>query len=305
MGKWTDDEIAILKEAYSGNNLNLVSLSNRLKRLPSNICRKARLLGLETSYRRAKSDEAKASARRCKGGLTARDEAWLLENYNKYTNREIADFLNRHENYIEKQLRRLKLRKDFKERGWRWRAGHPKGMLGKSHSDELKRQVALQSKKRWRDPNSKLNSNEHRQALSDRATLIQKGPASKTRYSRSKAGARADLGGLYVRSTWEANYARYLNWMKGRGEIKEWFYESNTFDFPVKRGTRFYTPDFKVIENNGDVIYHEIKGWMTQRSQTALNRMKLYYPEIKIILIRKEEYLELSKWKALMPGWES
>ena len=32
-------------------------------------------------------------------------------------------------------------------------------------------------------------------------------------------GKREDLGGLYVRSAWEANYCRYLSWLIEQGEI--------------------------------------------------------------------------------------
>jgi len=65
-----------------------------------------------------------------------------------------------------------------------------------------------------------------------------------------KAGKRADLGNRFFRSKWEANYARYLEWMKNRGEITDWDYECDTFEFGrIKRGGRFYTPDFKVTKS--------------------------------------------------------
>ena len=101
--------------------------------------------------------------------------------------------------------------------------------------------------------------------------------------NKYKGGKREDLGGLFVRSGWEANYARYLNWMKERGEIKDWKYEIERFEFPIKRGTRSYTPDFKVWEKDGSVVYHEVKGWITQKGRTRLKRMSKYYPEIKIV----------------------
>lgn len=123
--------------------------------------------------------------------------------------------------------------------------------------------------------------------------------------NKYKGGKREDLGGLFVRSSWEANYARYLNWMKERGEIKDWQYEKETFDFPVKRGTRFYTPDFKIWEKDDSIVYHEVKGWMTNQGRTALKRMSKYYPEIKIVLITAKEYHAISKWKALISkNWE-
>lgn len=124
---------------------------------------------------------------------------------------------------------------------------------------------------------------------------------------RSKSGKRADLDGLYVRSSWEANYCRYLNWLVEMCEIKSWEYEPDTFEFEkIKRGSRFYTPDFKIFENDGSVIYHEVKGWMDEKSATKLKRMAKYYPEIKIILIDKDAYYAIAEQvKNLIPYWET
>lgn len=122
---------------------------------------------------------------------------------------------------------------------------------------------------------------------------------------RGIGGKRKDLG-IYVRSTWEANYARYLNWLIGIGEIKKWEYEVDTFEFhKIKKGTRFYTPDFKITNKDGSIEYHEVKGYMDKRSQTKLNRMKKYYPDIKIVLIDKEVYYAIKKdVSGLVENWE-
>lgn len=119
-------------------------------------------------------------------------------------------------------------------------------------------------------------------------------------------GKRDDLGGLYVRSRWEANYARYLNWLKEKGQIKDWEYEPETFEFKgIKRGARFYTPDFRIDWASGKTEYHEIKGYMDARSQTRLKRMAKYHPLIKLLLIQKKEMLEIYKAVGTMiPGWE-
>ena len=124
-------------------------------------------------------------------------------------------------------------------------------------------------------------------------------------YSRTKSGKRADLGGMFFRSSWEANYARYLNFLKKQREIQSWQYEAKTFEFTeIKRGTRSYTPDFLVVNNNGLIEFHEVKGWMDPRSKTKLKRMAKYYPNIKIILIDSKEYKKIAKWKKLIEGWE-
>ena len=122
-----------------------------------------------------------------------------------------------------------------------------------------------------------------------------------------QGGKRADLGNLYFRSRWEANYARYLNWLVGLGEIQSWQYESDTFEFAkIKRGNRFYTPDFKIANKDGSVEYHEVKGWMDATSQTKLRRMAKYYPEVRVVVVDQPAYRAIARQaRNLVPGWES
>lgn len=122
---------------------------------------------------------------------------------------------------------------------------------------------------------------------------------------RGKGGFREDLG-IYLRSTWEANYARYLDFLLKAGEIRSWEYEAETFEFNgIKRGNRFYTPDFKVINRDGSTEYHEVKGWMDPRSATKLKRMAHFYPEIKIVLVDQKQMLSIHRTAGnLMPKWE-
>ena len=49
---------------------------------------------------------------------------------------------------------------------------------------------------------------------------------------------RDDLG-IYVRLKREA----------------DWWYEKDAFKFPAKRGKRFYTPDFKVLNTDNSIEY--------------------------------------------------
>jgi hypothetical protein len=118
-------------------------------------------------------------------------------------------------------------------------------------------------------------------------------------------GHREDLG-IYVRSRWEANWARYLKWLAERGEIRGWEYEPDTFEFVgIRKGTRFYTPDFKITNNDGSVEYEEVKGWMTPKGKTKLKRMAKYHPDVKVSVIGQKEYTAI--YKALgniIPNWE-
>lgn len=141
-----------------------------------------------------------------------------------------------------------------------------------------------------------------------RCFAIAQGKANATRkpYSTCRGGKRSDLEDRYFRSSWEANWARYLNWLKSVGEIEAWEYEPDTFEFTaIKRGARFYTPDFKVTNRGGSIEYHEIKGWMDQRSATKLARMAKYYPDVKIVVIEQRLYAEVRrKVSGLLPQWE-
>jgi len=110
-----------------------------------------------------------------------------------------------------------------------------------------------------------------------------------------KGGWREDLQ-RYFRSAWEANYARYLNFI---GE--PWEYEVKEWEFPVKRGNRYYKCDFYLPKKNE---YHEVKGFMDKPSAVKLKRMAKYYPEVRVKVINKEEYQAISKAKGLIPYWE-
>ena len=126
----------------------------------------------------------------------------------------------------------------------------------------------------------------------------------------ARGGWREDLG-CYFRSLWEANYTRYLNWLVAQGQITRWEYEPDTFEFTsIKRGTRFYTPDFKVffmgVRGKKEFFeYHEVKGWMDSKSKTQLKRMAKYYPDATIKLIGPNEYQEIAiKMTKIISGWE-
>lgn len=122
-----------------------------------------------------------------------------------------------------------------------------------------------------------------------------------------KSGWR-EIGGIkkYYRSRWEANYARYLQWLKIQGHIEAWEHEPETFWFEsIKRGCRSYLPDFKVTEKNGAIVYHEVKGWMDDRSKTKIKRMAKYHPHIKLIIIDSPIYKDIkNKMGRLIDGWE-
>ena len=87
----------------------------------------------------------------------------------------------------------------------------------------------------------------------------------------AKGGYRKDLK-QFFRSKWEANIARYYNFVG----IK-WIYEPQEFEFyKIKRGSRFYKPDFYLPEQDRFI---EVKGWFRPADKTKIRRFKKYYPE--------------------------
>lgn len=128
-----------------------------------------------------------------------------------------------------------------------------------------------------------------------------------TRRFAAKNGRRPDLGDKFFRSSWEANYARYLNHLIDIEEIVRWEYEPRHFQFPVKRGNKSYLPDFKVWTTLTDYEWHEVKGYMDSASVIKLRRFKLHFPEeyARFKLIDKSVYYVIKElYSAGLDGWE-
>ena len=129
-------------------------------------------------------------------------------------------------------------------------------------------------------------------------------------FSRSKQGRREDLNNQFFRSNYEANYARYLNFLvstKSEPVIVKWQYEPDTFEFKkIKRGSRFYTPDFKVHFQDGHVEYHEVKGWDYPKGITQRKRFAKYYPHLKLLVVDGDFFKEMKRKGVdkLIPNWE-
>lgn len=269
---WTADEIALVTAAYDnatvGRQLDLDALSALLGRHKTNISRKARQLGL-TNIARPKTGERK-DRRKYKGDRVAQ---------------------------LAAQSTSLKQRIATN--------GHPRGMLGKKHKAEVLARIAETSRERW----AAMTEFERLQQTDKMVrSRLEKGTLRPPQVARGvwKAGWR-EIGSKrhYFRSRWEANYARWLQWLKERGEIIEWEYEPTTFWFEkIKRGVRSYKPDFRVEELNGDKNLHEVKGWMDARSKTTLKRMAKYFPDEIIILIREKQIRSLARFSALIGDWE-
>lgn len=130
-----------------------------------------------------------------------------------------------------------------------------------------------------------------------------------TYFANAKAGKRADLGDTHWKSRSEANYGRYLNFLikNNIDGVVRWEYEPDTFHFEkIKRGTRFYTPDFKIFYQDGSYEYHEVKGYDYPRGITQRKRFAKYFPQHKLILIDVDWFKAAKRQgiDTLVPGWE-
>lgn len=150
----------------------------------------------------------------------------------------------------------------------------------------------IRPKEVWNKDMKNCFNEETLKKISDKITLsIIEGRKNKDNWSG--AGFRDDLG-HYLRSKWEANFARII------------LFENKTYEFEKKRfllsnGT-YYIPDFYVIEEH---CFYEIKGYFIDDAKYKFELFKKEYPHIKIKLIYHNEYKDLcKKYKNKIANWE-
>ena len=60
-----------------------------------------------------------------------------------------------------------------------------------------------------------------------------------------------------------------------------------------------------MIENDGSEVYHEVKGWMDDRSRVKIKRMARYHPDVSLVVIDSKAYREIRrKVSGIVPGWQ-
>mgnify|MGYP000188587665 CR=1 FL=1 len=265
---WSADEVEALRTAYASHPMGIINLdavAEKVGRDRMAVALKASKLGLGDQAR--KRVEERKDRRSFKGDQTA-----LSEFQSARSKAMIAE------------------------------NGHPRGFAGRKHSASTKAVISEKSKAA-----NAARTAEERSAIAMKA--VKTSAANGRAWSRGswKAGWR-EIGGknTFYRSRWEANYARYLEWLKSRGEIKDWAHEPETFWFEsIKRGVRSYKPDFRIWENDGSAPLHEVKGWMDARSKTAIKRLRKYYPQETLVVIKEREYMAIArKVHKLIPCWE-
>jgi len=112
-------------------------------------------------------------------------------------------------------------------------------------------------------------------------TLLLRGRIGMKGPTHGNAAYRKDLG-HYVRSSWEANFARIL-------KIIGLEYEYEKYTFILKDG-RTYTPDFYI--KNKDKFY-EVKGFLSENDK-CLDFIK-EFPQIKFAIVGEKFYSRLIK----------
>jgi hypothetical protein len=184
---------------------------------------------------------------------------------------------------------------------WHQTHAHPRGMLGKNHTKETRDQMSVSRMGR------KVSAATTLKIMKTR--LVRYGTTSPNIKRGSWKSAWREIGGrrIFARSRWEANYARYLEWLKVNGQIKEWEHEPQTFWFEgIRRGCCSYLPDFRVTENNGSIGFHEVKGWFDARSKTKIKRMAKYHPTVSLRIIAAPWFKQNGrKLSGIIPDWES
>ena len=267
---WSDADLEKLRAAYAASPKKgehfLRDLSSELGRSRSGIAAKARKLGLTNIARKG---DAKPIVSRA-----------------KFTDSERAEF-----------------RTEFM-RQRHASSGHP--MAGRKHTPEALEKIGKRASATWAAKTPEEQSDWTLARMKSRVANF--GSIAPQRpFASWKAGWR-EIGGTrkYYRSRWEANYARYLEWLKSRGLILDWAHEPETFWFEaIKRGVRSYLPDFRVWEVDGATRLYEVKGWMDARSKTTLKRMAKYHPHETIIVVREKEYKAVARIvRGLIPDWE-
>lgn len=230
---------------------------------------------------------------------------------------ELADSMGRTKQFICRQAKALELtdqshlpphseerRKldSIKSRKWHLNHSHPRGMLGKHHTPEVCERVRQAMLSAWDNPDSTFNSKEFKRKRME-TTLKRSMSKSENNRNNPNTYSRCVRGWwnngskrYFMRSRWEMNYADYLEFLIKAHLIVDWLYEVDTFWFDgPKRGVLSYTPDFKIINTDGSIEYHEVKGWMDAKSKTKIKRMAKYHPGIRLIVIDQKKYYAIMK----------
>lgn len=248
----------------------------------------------------------------------------LLSDYEKYAEagklHELSKLLKRSKSTICSKANELGLtnisrkRKNFETfevRSERQKAsikknGHPRGALGIKHSPETRAVLSAKS----------IAGNKRLKAEGRLPSKIKKqfetkmeryGTIAPPRHKASwKQGWRMIAGkNCYFRSSWEFNYALYLQSLVEKNEIVSWKFEPRVFWFTyIEDNLPSYRPDFEIVFGDGRIQYHEVKGWYDERSKNKLAKMKVEFPQTILVMIDKHWFKANKHLENVFPDWE-
>lgn len=288
--KWTSEDLELLKRYYP--RMGKKWCMEAMCRTEASVRYKAAELGLKLDRESEFAREFQMRAAKSKIGKKRPDQALVIKKLH-------ADGkLKKTDKQKEETSKRAKL--------WYSKNPHPRGMLGKNHTEEVKQKIRVTSKE---VANNRTDEQESDRIMKIAKTKEKNGTHAPERKNVTWKGGWREIGGYkkYYRSRWEANYARFLQWLKETGKIKDWKHEPKTFWFEgIKRGCVSYLPDFWVEELDGKDSFHEVKGWMDDRSKTKIKRMAKYYPNVLLVVIAAKEYKSIEdNFSRLIEGWET
>ena len=88
------------------------------------------------------------------------------------------------------------------------------------------------------------------------------------------------------RNRWEKQYAEYLEIRRRAGEIDCWEYES----VRVKVGNgAWFKPDFIVRTLDGQIQFHETKGFAREAAMVRIRAAALRFPYFQFFIVKKDK----------------
>lgn len=173
---------------------------------------------------------------------------------------------------------------------------HGNGRRGKPASEATRLRYSERQKRLWADPSY---ASRQRRALNDVVKSEAYRSQCRGREPRGsgygKAGIRSDLG-HHCRSSWEANYARFLRHFDVGYE-----YEPARFPVEVNGVTLSYTPDFRL----SDGAWVEVKGFWRPHYAHKFQAFCVQYPDELVGVVGLREYRSIKQeFSAHIPLWE-
>lgn len=173
---------------------------------------------------------------------------------------------------------------------------------GLTKNDDLRLKIMSEKTRAW---NTEFFTQERRAQVSQ---TLKKKYADGMAIPHTKAKMREDLG-QYFRSSWEANYARILNYEK-----QQWTYEKDQFPLfdEYREIISVYIPDFFVSDKFIEIKGHakSFDNWECNCRRCERDKMKMtlfaeQYPEKQLELIGKAEWREMcKKYASKILNWE-